>query len=73
MTSGFGFSRNFSIDFYGQFYATTTIYGYIKNENIKESYKTLLAVIKLEKQIDILVYEIYSLNSEEVDFLELTI
>ena len=36
---------NFTIDEKGQFYATTTIYGYVKNEGVPESYKCLLAIL----------------------------
>jgi len=36
---------NFSYDFKGEFYSTTTIYGYIKNKDVKESYKSLLAIL----------------------------
>jgi hypothetical protein len=36
---------NFSLDRTGQFYTTTTIYGYIKLENVWESYEYLLAVM----------------------------
>jgi len=36
---------NFSYDLNGEFYSTTTIYGYIKKEEVVESYKTLLAVM----------------------------
>jgi hypothetical protein len=36
---------NFMIDKKGQFYTTTTLYGYIKNTNISESYKCLLAIL----------------------------
>ena len=36
---------NFALDIKGQFYQTTTIYGYIKYENVKCSYKSLLALL----------------------------
>ena len=36
---------NFSYDINGQFYSTTTIYGYIKNKDYKTSYETLLAIM----------------------------
>jgi len=36
---------NFSFDQKGEFYSTTTIYGYIKKQNVKESYKSLLAIL----------------------------
>ena len=36
---------NFSYDQKGQYYSTTTIYGYIKNENVLESYKSLMAIL----------------------------
>ena len=36
---------NFSFDQKGEFYSTTTIYGYIKNKDVKESYKSLLAIL----------------------------
>lgn len=36
---------NFSYDKNGEFYSTTTIYGYIKKSNVSESYKTLLALM----------------------------
>jgi hypothetical protein len=36
---------NFALDENGRFYSSTTIYGYIKKENITESYKSLLAVL----------------------------
>jgi len=36
---------NFSYDKNGEFYATTTLYGYIKYPNIKESYKYFLALL----------------------------
>jgi hypothetical protein len=36
---------NFSYDLKGEFYSTTTIYGYIKKQNVKESYKSLLAIL----------------------------
>jgi hypothetical protein len=36
---------NFSIDEKGEFYSTTTIYGYIKKTHVKESYKSLLAIL----------------------------
>ena len=35
---------NFAYDQFGEFYSTTKIYGYIKNENVKESYKFWLAL-----------------------------
>ena len=36
---------NFSFDKNGDFYSTTTIYGYIKKANIKETYITLMALM----------------------------
>ena len=36
---------NFAFDFKGEFYQTTTIYGYIKKTYIKESYKCLAAIL----------------------------
>ncbi len=36
---------NYAYDKNGQFYATTTIYGYVKNDDIPESYKCLLAIL----------------------------
>ena len=36
---------NFSYDEKGQFYSTTTIYGYIKNKNCQVSYETLLGIM----------------------------
>lgn len=36
---------NFSFDFSGEFYQTTTIYGYIKKPHIEESYKCLAAIL----------------------------
>jgi hypothetical protein len=36
---------NFALDIKGQFYQTTTIYGYIKYDNVKCSYKSLLAIL----------------------------
>jgi hypothetical protein len=35
---------NFSYDENGEFYSTTTIYGYIKKNEISESYKSLMAL-----------------------------
>ena len=35
---------NFSYDQKGEFYSTTTIYGYIKKNEISESYKSLMAI-----------------------------
>ena len=35
----------FSYDAYGEFYATTKIYGYIKKDNILSSYKSLMAIL----------------------------
>jgi hypothetical protein len=35
---------NFAIDQKGEFYSTTTIYGYIKKQEVKENYKSLLAI-----------------------------
>jgi hypothetical protein len=35
---------NFSYDLKGEFYSTTTIYGYIKKQEVKENYKSLLAI-----------------------------
>ncbi|MDN0022156.1 Eco57I restriction-modification methylase domain-containing protein [Leyella lascolaii] len=36
---------NFSYDKKGHFYSTTTVYGYIRKENIKITYETLLAIM----------------------------
>jgi len=36
---------NFAYDINGQYYSTTTIYGYIKREGVDVSYETLLAVM----------------------------
>jgi hypothetical protein len=36
---------NFTYDINGQYYSTTTIYGYIKKQKINTSYETLLAVM----------------------------
>ena len=36
---------NFTIDKNGEFYSTTTIYGYIKSENVDETYFTLMAIM----------------------------
>ena len=36
---------NFAYDEKGEFYSTTTIYGYIKKKETKESYKSLLAIL----------------------------
>ena len=36
---------NFAYDICGKFYQTTTIYGYIKKENIQESYKFWMALL----------------------------
>jgi len=36
---------NFSYDKKGEFYSTTTVYGYIKRENVSESYKCLLGIL----------------------------
>jgi hypothetical protein len=36
---------NFSYDKNGDFYSSTTIYGYIKKENVSDSYKSLLAIL----------------------------
>jgi adenine-specific DNA-methyltransferase len=36
---------NFSYDQKGDFYSTTTIYGYIKKKEVLESYKTLMAIL----------------------------
>ena len=36
---------NFAYDKNGDFYSTTKIYGYIKNENIKATYKSLMAIL----------------------------
>ncbi len=36
---------NFSIDWRGRHYTTTTVYGYIKNEHTWESYEFLLAIL----------------------------
>ncbi|MGM9810019.1 MAG: TaqI-like C-terminal specificity domain-containing protein [Paludibacteraceae bacterium] len=39
------FGGNFMFDSNGQFYSTTTIYGYIKKEGISTSYETWLAIL----------------------------
>ena len=36
---------NFAYDHNGEFYQTTTIYGYIKKENVKCTYKALMAIL----------------------------
>jgi len=36
---------NFSYDYNGGFYSTTTVYGYIKKETVSESYKCLLGIL----------------------------
>ncbi|MGL4946606.1 MAG: TaqI-like C-terminal specificity domain-containing protein, partial [Cetobacterium sp.] len=36
---------NFSYDKNGYFYSTTTIYGYVKNDDIQESYKFLMSIL----------------------------
>ena len=36
---------NFSYDKNGQFYSTTTVYGYIRKDNIRITYETLLAIM----------------------------
>jgi hypothetical protein len=36
---------NFAYDEKGEFYSTTTIYGYIKKNDVKESYKSLIAIL----------------------------
>ena len=36
---------NFSYDKKGEFYSTTTIYGYLKRANVSESYRCLLALL----------------------------
>lgn len=36
---------NFAYDVYGEFYSTTKIYGYIKNDDIRESYKFWLGLL----------------------------
>lgn len=36
---------NFSYDINGQFYSTTTVYGYIKKKDNSLSYETLLAIL----------------------------
>ena len=36
---------NFAYDYKGEFYQTTTIYGYIKKQNVKENYKFWLALL----------------------------
>ena len=36
---------NFAYDVNGQFYQTTTIYGYLRKEGVKDSYKFLLALL----------------------------
>ena len=39
------FGGNFSYDKNGHFYSTTTVYGYIRKENIRITYETLLAIM----------------------------
>ena len=39
------FGGNFAYDLLGQFYMTTTVYGYIKNGDVKESYQFWLALL----------------------------
>lgn len=36
---------NFSYDYKGEFYSTTTVYGYIKKKEVPESYKCLLGIL----------------------------
>lgn len=36
---------NFSYDKKGYFYSTTTVYGYVKKDNIQESYKFLMSIL----------------------------
>lgn len=36
---------NFSYDLKGEWYQTTTIYGYVKDEKVRASYKTLMAIL----------------------------
>ena len=36
---------NFAYDKNGRFYSSTTIYGYVKKQEIKDSYKSLLAIL----------------------------
>jgi len=36
---------NFSFDYKGEYYSTTTIYGYIKRSNITESYECLASIM----------------------------
>ncbi|MGB3464826.1 MAG: TaqI-like C-terminal specificity domain-containing protein [Cyclobacteriaceae bacterium] len=36
---------NFVYDQNGGFYSTTTVYGYVKKNNVKESYKCLMAIL----------------------------
>ena len=36
---------NFSYDKNGDFYSSTTIYGYIKKENVTDSYESLIAIL----------------------------
>jgi hypothetical protein len=36
---------NFSYDIKGEFYSTTTVYGYIKRRDVHESYKCLLGIL----------------------------
>ena len=36
---------NFSIDQTGEYYTTTTLYGYIKKRDVEESYESLLAIL----------------------------
>lgn len=36
---------NFSIDYTGEFYTTTTLYGYLKKDGVKESYEYWLALL----------------------------
>lgn len=36
---------NFAYDINGEFYQTTTIYGYIKKSNVRDSYKVLMAIL----------------------------
>ncbi len=36
---------NFAYDTKGEYYSTTTIYGYLKKEEVKDSYKVLMAIL----------------------------
>ena len=39
------FGGNYAYDEKGEFYSSTTVYGYIKKANVKASYKSLLAIL----------------------------